>query len=131
MARLRRRGGTNWLRLALKLGLLLGVRRTWASIEQLISRTGDFDDRDRERYQYSRDRLREANRALHGGHPWLFHAASFATGVGVGVGLGMLFAPASGEEIRSELRDRAVRISRNAGETAVDLTDLRERAIGE
>jgi gas vesicle protein len=36
----------------------------------------------------------------------LRNALSFAAGLGVGVGAAMLFAPASGEEIRSSIKDR-------------------------
>jgi gas vesicle protein len=32
---------------------------------------------------------------------------SFLAGIGIGLGLGMLFAPMSGEETRSNLRERA------------------------
>jgi hypothetical protein len=36
----------------------------------------------------------------------LRNALSFAAGLGVGIGAAMLFAPASGEEIRSSIKDR-------------------------
>lgn len=42
---------------------------------------------------------------------------SFLIGLGVGIGLGVLFAPMSGEETRSNLRDRANDLADQARET--------------
>lgn len=127
-----RSAGRNWLRLALKLGLLLSDRKTWASVgERIRGRAEDIGEEAQEKYESATDRLREANQALRGGTPWLLHAVNFAGGVALGVGLGLLFAPASGEEIRSELRDKASDIKRKVSDAAVDLADLRGRASGE
>jgi hypothetical protein len=42
---------------------------------------------------------------------------SFLVGLGIGVGLGVLFAPTSGEQTRSNIRDRATDLADNARET--------------
>lgn len=42
---------------------------------------------------------------------------SFLIGLGVGIGLGVLFAPMSGEETRSNIRDRANDLADQARET--------------
>jgi gas vesicle protein len=42
---------------------------------------------------------------------------SFLVGLGIGVGLGVLFAPTSGEQTRSNIRERATDLADNARET--------------
>jgi gas vesicle protein len=42
---------------------------------------------------------------------------SFLVGLGIGIGLGVLFAPMSGEETRSNIRERATDLADNARET--------------
>jgi len=42
---------------------------------------------------------------------------SFLVGLGIGVGLGVLFAPTSGEQTRSNIRDRANDLKDTARET--------------
>ena len=42
---------------------------------------------------------------------------SFLVGLGIGVGLGVLFAPMSGEQTRSNIRDRAGELADTARET--------------
>ena len=42
---------------------------------------------------------------------------SFLVGLGIGIGLGVLFAPVSGDETRSNIRDRANDLADTARET--------------
>jgi gas vesicle protein len=42
---------------------------------------------------------------------------SFLVGLGIGIGLGVLFAPMSGEQTRSTIRDRASDLADTARET--------------
>lgn len=42
---------------------------------------------------------------------------SFLVGLGIGIGLGVLFAPTSGEQTRSNIRDRANDLADTARET--------------
>ena len=42
---------------------------------------------------------------------------SFLVGLGIGVGLGVLFAPTSGEQTRSNIKDRAGELADSARET--------------
>jgi gas vesicle protein len=42
---------------------------------------------------------------------------SFLVGLGIGIGLGVLFAPVSGEQTRSNIRDRANDLADTARET--------------
>lgn len=42
---------------------------------------------------------------------------SFLVGLGIGIGLGVLFAPMSGEQTRSNIRERATDLADNARET--------------
>jgi hypothetical protein len=68
--------------------------------DDLRDRAGDF-------YSTASDRLGRANDALRGDdHAILSSATAALIGIGVGVGLGMLLAPASGEETRSNLKEK-------------------------
>jgi hypothetical protein len=72
---------------------------------------GDLSDRARDRaqdlYETASGRVSRASDALRGeDHSGLGTTAAFLIGAGVGVGLGMLLAPASGEEIRSNISEK-------------------------
>jgi gas vesicle protein len=60
--------------------------------DQVVDRVSDLVDRGKEMIQPEDHTLR--------------NALSFAAGIGVGIGAAVLFAPASGEEIRSSIKDR-------------------------
>lgn len=66
---------------------------------------------------------------------------SFLVGLGIGIGLGVLFAPMSGEETRSNIRDRAGDLADQARETyeqgrervrsgVTAIRDMAQRATG-
>lgn len=72
---------------------------------------GDLSDRTRDRaqdlYETASERVGRASDVLRGeDHRGLSTTAAFLIGAGVGVGLGMLLAPASGEEIRSNISEK-------------------------
>lgn len=100
-----------WARFALKAGLLLTDSKMWASVsEHLRDRVSDASDEARSRYEDAADRISDAREALQGRSDWVTPTINFLGGVGIGVALGMLFAPVSGEEARSAIRDKVVDI---------------------
>lgn len=97
MNALRRRPTTkNWLRFAMKLGLLATDAAVWSSIARMISDRDDATEVRRERLASN----------LSPNRGWS-HASTLFMGVAIGVGVGMLLAPVSGQEARSTLRDTA------------------------
>jgi hypothetical protein len=98
-----------WVRFALKTGLLLTDAKAWNAVnEQLRNRADDVRGVMREKYEETAERLQDARDAYRGRNYWLTPTASFLGGVGLGVGLGILFAPVSGEEARAALRGKAM-----------------------
>jgi gas vesicle protein len=121
----------HWARFAMKIGLLLTDAKLWADMsDQLRERASDVGDGMRERYEDTADRLRDARMALQGRNQWLTPTATFLGGVGIGVGLGLLFAPASGEETRATLRDRAVDATNKMADIATGVTRSGSFATG-
>jgi hypothetical protein len=65
-------------------------------------------DKARDAYQEASGRVRRASRAITGeDQHGLSSTAALLLGVGVGVALGILFAPASGEQVRRNIADSA------------------------
>jgi gas vesicle protein len=110
-----RSSAKQWARLAMKFGLVLSDPKLWSTLnDQLKDRADDMSDviKDkygvvREKYEDATDRFSDATSALRGESQWLAPTLSFVGGIAVGVGLGILFAPASGEEMRGAIRDKA------------------------
>ena len=78
---------------------------------RLTDGMGDFSGRARDRaqdlYETASRHVSRASDVLRGeDHRGLSTTAAFLIGTGVGVGLGMLLAPASGEEIRSNISEK-------------------------
>ena len=94
----RRHTGTNWVRFFLKLGLLATDATVWASMNHLLTEREDASDPKRLRQKVSANLVPRRGR---------FHFSTLLTGIGIGVGIGMLFAPVSGEEARTVIRDKA------------------------
>jgi hypothetical protein len=64
-------------------------------------------DRAKDAYDAARGRVRKVSRSITGeDHSGLGSAAALLAGFGVGVALGILFAPASGKEIRRNIADK-------------------------
>ena len=100
MNALRRRPNTkNWMRFAMKVGLLATDTAVWSSIARMLSERDDATDLRRERLASN----------LSPNRGWS-HASTLFIGVAIGVGVGMLLAPVSGEEARNTLRDTASNI---------------------
>jgi hypothetical protein len=79
--------------------------------DRLSDTMGDFSDKARDRaedlYNTASKRVSRASNVIRGeDHSGLSTTAAFLIGAGVGVGLGMLLAPASGEEIRSNISEK-------------------------
>jgi gas vesicle protein len=98
---------TKWARFALKCGLLLTDAKMWTSIsEELQDRADEVGNEVRRRYEDQADRLHEARKSLQGRSNWVSPTINFLGGIGLGLGLGVLFAPVSGEEARTALREK-------------------------
>ena len=112
-----------WLRFAMKCGLLVTDPKMWDAVnEQLKERSDDVKDVVKQKYEDTTDRLREARNALQGRSDWLASSASFLGGVGLGVGLGILFAPVSGEQARAALRDKAAGVGHKVSDFTAGAT---------
>ena len=59
----------------------------------------------------------------------LRNLATFAAGIGVGIGVGILFAPASGKEIRSSISEKVQDISNQVRERVIP-SEVRPRPNG-
>jgi len=94
----KRNKSTNWVRFFFKLGLLATDATVWASMNHLLTEREDASDPQRLRQKVS------ANLAPRRGRS---HFSTLLTGIGIGVGICMLFAPVSGEEARTVIRDKA------------------------
>jgi gas vesicle protein len=127
----KRNTAKQWARLAMKFGLVLSDPKLWSTLnDQLKERANDVSDvvndkydMMREKYEDAADRLSDASSALRGDSHWLAPTLSFIGGIGVGVGLGILFAPASGEEVRGAIRDKAFDVKNNVKKKVNEMTN--------
>jgi gas vesicle protein len=119
----------------MKFGLVLSDPKLWSTLNaQLKDRADDVSDTVRDQYDAVRekyrdtyedasDRLADATSVLRGDSRWIAPTLCFVGGVGVGVGLGILFAPASGEEMRDALRDKATDVTNDVKEKVSKMTN--------
>ncbi len=110
----------DWVRLAARLGLLLTEPKARAAIaakvkdrvhdltDAVSDKYDDVNDAVSDKYENMTDRLEAVADALQGKTYWPSRIVGFLLGMGVGAGLGILLAPASGNEIRESVRDKAV-----------------------
>jgi hypothetical protein len=103
----RRPSKKNWIRFAMKLGLLATDAAVWSSVARMLSDRDDATDIRRESLASN----------LSPNRGWSHASTLF--GVAIGVGVGILFAPVSGQEARNTLR-----------ETAADVKDKVSNASG-
>jgi gas vesicle protein len=87
------------------------------------SRVEDWTDSAWEKFEDAADRLDRLSYALRGKERWTSKAGTFLLGLGVGVGLGMLFAPASGQEVRDSISEQASNIRDRFSEQASNLSE--------
>jgi hypothetical protein len=98
----------NWLRFAMKLGLIATDAAVWASLNRVLS-----DREDVRSSAHPRDRMAvELNR-----RGWS-HTTTLLTGIGIGLGLGITFAPMPGEQARIAIRDTARNIKTKVDDVA-------------
>jgi YtxH-like protein len=100
---MRRDNRSNLLRLLLGAGLYLldPVR------DRLADRLDDLSERAQDVYEGAADRVSSVSDRIRGRRSdTLANVTWLLVGAGVGVGLGMLFAPAAGEETRSNLTEK-------------------------
>lgn len=107
----------DWIRFALKCGLLVTDAKVWSAVDHLLS------EREEERVAFrSRDddmaRRRQGGLAVSDDKPFLSRASTLLGAVGIGLGLGMLLAPVSGEEARAAIRDRALDVRDSVSDVA-------------
>jgi hypothetical protein len=70
----------------------------------LADRLDDLNDRAQDTYATASDRLGRASRVMRGqDHRYMSTTSAVLIGMGIGVGIGLLFAPATGEETRSNI----------------------------
>jgi len=107
----RQKKATNWVRFALKCGLLATDASVWAAVSNFLSeRSDDVHDAFRRT-----DNLAAGVRT----HQRWSHASTLLTGIGIGVGVGMLLAPVSGQRARGAIRDKATDLKNKV----TDVTD--------
>lgn len=94
----------NWVRFAMKLGLLATDAAVWSSIARMITDRDEATDIRRERIASN----------LSPNRGWS-HASTLFIGVAIGVCVGMLFAPVSGEQARNTIRDTAQDMKEKVG----------------
>lgn len=84
-------------------------KRVANQVDDLRDRAQDLRDRAKDVYDAATDRLGRVSDALHddGSSSFLSNSLRFAAGVGIGIGIAILFAPASGEEMRNRLSSKA------------------------
>ncbi len=97
-----RKRTTDWLRFAMKCGLLATDASVWEAIGNSLSeRSKNVHD------AFSRTE-NLATGVRHQGR-WS-HATTLLSGIGIGIGVGMLLAPVSGRRARGVIRDKAADI---------------------
>ena len=112
------------LKLLLGAGLaLIEPDRRDEAARKVRSRVEDWTDAAREKFEDAAGRLDRLSDALRGKERWTSKAGTFLLGLGVGVGLGMLFAPASGKEVRDTISEQASNIRDRVSEQASHLKD--------
>jgi hypothetical protein len=83
--------------------------RMGGTVDDLRSKAEDFRSKAQDTYETASDRVSRAADVIRGedGSNILGTAGAALLGLGIGVGIGLLLAPASGEETRNNLADKA------------------------
>lgn len=92
----------------------------------------DLRDRAKDTYESAADRAANLSKGFQGdasnGSGW--HVLRFMVGLGIGVGIGCLMAPASGEDTRAKLTEKAQEFGDNV-RTRFGRADLRATGTGD
>ena len=119
----------DWARLAMKCGLLLTDAKLWSSLnDQFRDRMDDVNDSVSHTYADATTRLQNATDALR--RRGSSRLAYFCLGMGVGTGVALLFAPASGQETRDVIRDRAGNVKKKVSDAAATATTRFRQSTG-
>jgi gas vesicle protein len=112
------------LKLVLGAGLaLIEPDRREETARNVRDRFGNWTETARDKFEDVADRLDRVSYALRGKERWTSKAGTFLLGLGVGVGIGMLFAPASGQEVRESISEQASNIRDRFSEQASNLKE--------
>lgn len=123
----------DWMRLAAKLSLLFTEPKTRAALgdqlkdrveqvaDTISDRYDDLSDTVVNKYEATVDRLESAVDALQGKVHWSSRVTGFLLGIGVGAGLGLLFAPASGSQLRESVRSKAGEVTSKIRESVMKM----------
>ncbi len=100
----------NLLKLLLGTGLYL-LEQSDQSTRKIRDRAAgnlsDLRDFAQDKFETATDRVSKASQALRGDDNQIVgNALSLAAGVGIGLALGVIFAPASGRQVRSAIADK-------------------------
>lgn len=119
----RRYSAKEWVRLAMKLGLIATDAKILSSVsQQLRQGANDVNDVIRRKFGETTDRLSAARVEIRTHSDWLARVTSLLAGVGIGMGVGMLLAPAAGEDTRAAIRDKVTDVKNNVGDIAARAT---------
>lgn len=103
----KRNSAKDWARFAMTFGLLVTDAKLWSAMnDQIRQQATDVSDDIRRNYGEDTEGLRSGKKRRRRDNDWLARVTGFLTGIGVGIGVGMLIAPASGQQARTELRNR-------------------------
>ncbi len=111
----------NWIRFALKAGLLATDAGVWMAIRRLLN------ERDLSAQQVAVE-TRRARDVPQADRKWISPSTALLGGIGIGIGLGMLLAPVSGTQARSAIRDKALDVKERVGDAAEWLRSAKYRA---
>lgn len=92
----------------------------------------DFRDRAKDTYDSAADRAADLSKGFSGdeGHGSGWNILRFMVGLGIGVGIGFLMAPASGEDTRAKLTEKAQEFGDNV-RTRFGSSELRATGTGD
>jgi chaperonin cofactor prefoldin len=125
----------NWkqfLKLLMGTGMLLvDTDRRERVSSTLRDRMEDLRETASDRYDEAMNRVERLADVVRGRRSYAAPVGGFLLGLGVGVGLGVLFAPASGEETRENLRDQASNLKDRVSQQAANLRGRASEKVSE
>jgi hypothetical protein len=100
--------------------------------DKISDQVDDLRERAQDTYQVAADRVGRAADVLRGedDHRSLWNAVRLIAGIGIGIGVGLLIAPATGDETRTRLAERAQEFGDNMRQR-FSTGDLRPTGTGD